>query len=325
MRRRDVIVGFGGALLCPLDARAQARLARLAVLAGTQHERYWPGFVAALRERGWIEGENIRFDVRWAEGRPEQFDEFAADLLKGRPDVVMAGSSQAAQALHRLTRTVPIVMAGVVDPVGAGLVASLARPESNATGVSFGVPSGQTDPVAGKRLQLLKETRPGIARIALLWTPENHGSFLAKESAVALAPALGIQLHPIAVNRAEDLEPALAALAQSRPDALEVSPTPVLVDQRRRIAAFALAQGLPTLGAGVMARDGLLMSYAADLGESWRRLADFADRILRGASPGDLPVEQPTKFELVVNLRTARALGLTLPPSLLAAADEVIE
>jgi putative ABC transport system substrate-binding protein len=201
------------------------------------------------------------------------------------------------------------------------LVASLARPGGNITG-----PSAQLDDVQEKSLQLLKEARPGIARVALLWTPDNAGSRHSKEITVAVAPRLGIALEPIPINTPEDVDSALAAMERNRPDALFVHPTPVLQVNDHAVIAFALKQRLPTItGIGQMARDGILLSYASDHIQMWRVAADYVDRILRGAKPADLPVQQPTKFELVINVKTARAIGLDIPAALLARADELIE
>ncbi len=212
-------------------------------------------------------------------------------------------------------------MRGVADPVGSGFVASLARPGGNITG-----PSAQVTDLQEKSLQLLKEVHPGISRIAFLWTPDNAGSRLSMKATVAVAPKLGIALEPIAVNSPADLDKALAAIARNPPDALLVHPTPVLQLHERRIIAFAQAQRLPTLTTNAsMARQGIMLSYAPDFVGEWRIAARYVDRILRGAKPADLPVEQPTKFQFVINRKTAQAIGVELPPSYLARADEVIE
>jgi putative ABC transport system substrate-binding protein len=245
----------------------------------------------------------------------------AAELVALRPDVIVAGGgSQAAKPLHALTNSIPIVFRGVYDPVAAGFVASLARPGGNITGITF---AGTT---AGKLLQLLQEARPGITRIALLWTPDNQGSAGAKADAVAAAPGLGITVEPVAINAVEDVEPAFAAVVRSRVQAMLVHPTPILFANRQKIIAFTLEQRLPTISEITqMTRDGLLMSQAPNESYNWRRVADYVGHILKGAKPADLPVERPSRFELVINLKTAKALGLTLPQSLFARADEVIE
>jgi putative ABC transport system substrate-binding protein len=245
----------------------------------------------------------------------------AAELVALKPDVIIASGSQATQAIRQRTNTIPIVMIGVGDPLGSGFIASLARPGGNITGLT-----NQLGDLVEKALQTLKELRPGLSRIAVFWTPDNQGSSLAAKAELASGPQQGLAVQSIPINVREDLDAALAALARNPPEALEVHPTPILFENREAIVAFALQQRLPSFsGSTAMARDGVLASYAPDLVNQWRRVADYVDRILKGANPAELPVEQPTKFEFVINLKTAKALGLTIPPAILARADEVIE
>jgi putative ABC transport system substrate-binding protein len=322
--RRLLIILFALAGALPVPSGAQTHTARVAVLTPYPNQSAasgWRAFTDVLGERGWVEGRNIAFDIRETEGRPELFQRFAAELVASRPDLVIGVTTQGTQAVRQQTDTIPIVMCSVGDPVAAGFVESLARPGGNITG-----PSAQLDDIQEKSLQLLKEARPSIVRVALLWTPDNAGSRHSKEILVVLAPRLGITLEPIPINTPEDIDSALAAIERNRPDALFVHPTPVLQVHDQKVIAFALKQRLPTItGISPMVRDGILLSYASDPIQGWRVTADYVDRILRGAKPADLPVQQPTKFELVVNLQTAKALGLTVPPSILALADEVIE
>jgi len=310
----------GAAASWPIVAAGQSRVSHVGVLE-KPGQPLWKVFTEALRERGWIEGQNIVFDIRSIDGHPERFPALAAELVALWPDLIVAGGgTQATRPLHALTASIPIVFRGVYDPVAAGFVASLARPGGNLTGLTFnGI-------VSGKYLQLLQEVRPGITRIGLLWTPDNEGSAGDEAEMVATAPSLGIALEPVAVNAAEDVEPAFAAIVRSGAQALVVHPTPILTAQRQRIIAFALEQRLPTISAVTwMTRGGLLMSLAPDEIYNWRRVADYVDQILKGAKPADLPVEQPSRFQFVINLKTAKAIGLTLPQSLFARADEVIE
>jgi putative ABC transport system substrate-binding protein len=308
--------------LCIREARAQ--VARVAVLTPYSQEaeaQGWGVFVAVLKQRGWIEGNNISFDIRRTGGRPELFQQLAAELVTSRPDVIIGVTSQSVQALREHTTSIPILMRGAGDPIGSGFVASLARPGGNITG-----PSSQLGDLTEKSLQLLSETRPGITRVSVLWTPENAPSRLAKDAVIAAGSKFGMTIESVPVNTPDEIAPALALMARDLPDALIVHSTPVLLINDQPIISFAARHRLPTLTSnGIGARDGLLLSYAPDTLEQWRIDADYADRILKGAKAADLPVQQPTKFELVVNLKTAKVLDLTVPQSLLVQADEVIE
>lgn len=306
----------------PFPTYAQVSPARIGVLQGPSiTEPVLRAFSDALRERGWEEGRNLELQRRYASGNPEQYPALAAELMALSPDVIVTDGTQPTQAVRERTSSVPIVMVGTGDPVGSGFVVSLAHPGGNITGISY-----QLIDTTGKALQLLTETRPAIARVASVWVPDNSASKLAKEALVAAAPRLGISVEPFSVRAPSDLSSALTAISELRPDAFFTSSAPLLLQHRGEIVAFARDHRLPSIGLlAIWARDGALMSYSADTADIWRRSADYVARILKGANPADLPVEQPTKFNLVINLKTAKTIGLTLPPSLLARADEVIE
>jgi putative ABC transport system substrate-binding protein len=328
MRRRELLTLLGGAaLMLPRFATAQLPGARVAVLLNqlpAQQPSFaprWRVFIEALRERGWDEGRNIAFHLRAGEGVEERYKQLAAELVALQPDVIIAPSSQATQAFRQRTNTIPIVMIGPSDPLGAGFIASLARPGGNITGLT-----NQLGDTTEKQLQTLKELRPGLSRIALLWNPDDPGSRLAANAQFASGPKQGLTVESIPIKVREDLDAALAALARNPPEALLVHITPILGQHVEEIAAFALQYRLPSFTqSAVMARAGLLVSYGPDPAALWLRAADFVDRILKGANPAEMPVEQPTKFEFVINLNTARAIGLDVPPLLLAQADELIE
>jgi putative tryptophan/tyrosine transport system substrate-binding protein len=325
MRRRELGILLGCATLTlPRFGTAQLPVARVALLLNQlppQIPPFWEAFVEALRTRGWEEGRNIEFTLRAAEGSEETYQKLAAELVALQPNIIIAANSQAIEATRQRTQTIPIVMIGPSDPLGAGFIASLARPGGNITGLT-----NQLGDTAEKQLQTLKEMRPGLSRIALLWNPDDAGSRLAAKAQLASGPQQGLIVEPIPIKTRQDLDVALAALARNPPEALLVHPTPIIFQHREAVVAFALRQRLPSFSASTgMARDGLLAGYAPDAVSVWRRAADFVDRILTGANPAEMPVEQPTKFELVINLKTARAIGLDVPPSLLARADEIIE
>jgi putative ABC transport system substrate-binding protein len=325
MRRRWFIASVGAAALTlSRFAAAQMPVARLAFLLNQlppQTPPLWQAFVDILRERGWSEGRNVTFQLRAAEGSEERFQQLAAELVGLRPDVIIAANSQAIEVTHQLTKTIPIVMIGPSDPLGAGFIASLARPGGNITGLT-----NQLGDSAEKQLQMLKELRPGVSPIALLWNPDDAGLRLAAQVQIASGPQQRLTIQSIPIKRREDLDAALAVLTSDPPEALLVHPNPLLFVHRAIIVAFALQKRLPSFtGSTLMAREGLLAGYAPDIVTVWRRAADFVDRILKGANPAEMPVEQPTEFEFVVNLKTARAIGLDVPPLVLARADEVIE
>ena len=277
-------------------------------------------FVQRLRELGWVEGRTVAIEYRWAEGRPERFAEITAEFVRVEVDLIFTVGTEAALAAKQATSIIPIVFAVAGDPVGAGLVASLSRPGGNVTGLS-----NQATDLAGKRLELMREVFPRLRRLAILANIGYSGGVPEMDEIDAAARTLGLEVIPLPIRRADDIALIFEAL-KGRADALYVIGDPLVNTQRVRINTFALAATLPTMhvqreyveAAG-------LMSYGPNSLDLNRRAADYVDKILRGAKPADLPVEQPTKFELVINLKTAKALGLDVPPTLLARADEVIE
>ena len=278
----------------------------------------------ALRELGYIEGQHIAIEYRYTEGKRDRAPELAAELVRLKVDLmVVAGGGRTVRAAMNATKTIPIVMVGAgIDPVEAGHVESLARPGGNVTGIT-----NLTGELGGKRLELLKEAVPKLARVAVLYDPAALSSVHeVKEVLPAAARALGLTIQPWEVRRADGFEKVFAALNKQRPDGLYVSGGPLMAANRKRIADFALRTRLPSMYRSREAVDaGGLMSYGADEAESYRRVAYYVDRILKGAKPADLPVEQPTKFELAINLKTAKQIGLTIPQSLLYRADKVIK
>jgi putative tryptophan/tyrosine transport system substrate-binding protein len=321
MRRRDFIVG-GIAITWPLAARAQQGGKKYII------GRFFAGsapnpdvLTEALRELGWVEGENVAFERRYAENRLERLPEMAADLVRLKVDVIVAGGTLAPLAAKRATSTIPIVMAAAGDPLGSGLVASLARPGGNVTGMSMMVPD-----LSGKWLELLRDILPGLARVAVLWNSDNPYSAIGFKETQSAARTLGIEVQSLEVRSPDDFDRAFEAAQRHHPDALVTVSDPLTLDHTKLIADFTAGQRLPSVhGAKEFAAAGGLVSYGANIADVVRRAAGYVDKILKGAKPADLPVEQPTKFELVINLKTAKALGVTIPPSLLARADEVIE
>ena len=284
-------------------------------------ESQWvAAFVQRLRELGWIEGRTVAIEYRWAEGRSERFAEIAAEFVRLKVDVIVTSGTAAVVAAKQATSVIPIVFAAAGDPVGTGLVASLARPGGNVTGLSI----QQTD-LAGKRLELLREVVPGLRRLAIMANVGNPAAVLEMGEVQAAARTLGLEVATLEIRRAEDIAPAFEAL-KGRADALYVCADPLVNTNRIRINTLALGARLPTMhGIREYVEAGGLMSYGPNFPDLFRRAADYVDKILRGAKPADIPVEQPTKFDLVINLTTAKALGLDVPPTLLARADEVIE
>jgi ABC-type uncharacterized transport system substrate-binding protein len=325
MRRREFITLLGGAAAAwPLAARAQQqKLPTIGFLvAGTplSHGQWVAAFVQRLRELGWIEGRTVAIEYRWAEGRTERFDEIAAEFVRRKVDVIVTSATAAIAAAKQATSVIPIVFAAAGDPVGTGLVASLARPGGNVTGLSI----QQTD-LAAKRLELLREVVLGLRRLAILANVGGPSVVLDMREVQATARTLGFEVITSEIQRGEDIVPAFEAL-DGRADALYVCIDPLVNTHRIRINTLALAARLPTMhGSREGVEAGGLMSYGPNLLDLFRRAADFVDKVLRGAKAGDIPVEQPRKFDLVINLTTAKALGLEVPPTLLARADEVIE
>ena len=325
-RRTFIALVSGGLLALPLAAQAQqtGKLSRVGWLSpgsATSDETFLASFRDALRELGWVVGQNIAIESRWAEGKFEQLPDLAAELVRLRVDVIVTVVTQASLAAKRATRTIPIVMVGVGDPLGSGLVASLARPGDNVTG-----PSSMLADVSGKQLALLKETVPKASPVAVLWNPANPvwQAAALRETEVA-AGALGLRLQLLEARGPDELVGAFAAMTRERAGALFVPADIIFVRHAQQIAGLAARHRLPAMyGFREHTEAGGLMSYAASFAVMFRRAAAYVDKILKGAKPADLPVEQPTKFELVINLKTAKALGLTIPQSVLLRADEVI-
>jgi len=274
-----------------------------------------------LRELGWIDGKNVAFERRFAENRLERLPELAAELVRLNVDVIVATGTLGPLAAKRATSTIPIVMTAAGDPLGSGLVASLARPGGNVTGMSLMVPD-----LGGKRLELLKELLPRLARVAVLWNAANPYPAIVFKETQAAGRTLGIEVQSLEARSLDDFDGAFEAAIKQRPDALITVEDPLTVTYQKRIADFAVANQLPSLqGFSEDVKAGALISYGANAADLIRRAAGYVDKILKGANPADLPVQQPAKFDLVINRKTAKALGLEVPPTLLARADEVIE
>ena len=279
-------------------------------------------FLHGLRELGWVEGKNVVIEYRWAEGRSDRLPDLAAELVRLKVDVIFAGNTSVAVAAKNATGAIPIVMATGGDPVGLGLVASLARPGGNVTGLSFSV--GME--TVGKGLELLKETVPHLRRVAVLSNPDNPAQALAIQNLKVSARSVRVQLQLLEARGPNEFDSAFAAMARARADALFVMLDPFFGIHRAQLQDLAAKNRLPAMyGAREYTEAGGLMSYGSDFRDNFRRAATYVDKILKGAKPADLPVEQPTKWEFVVNLKTAKALGLTIPQSVLQRADEVIQ
>jgi putative ABC transport system substrate-binding protein len=325
-RRRDFIALLGGAVVWPIGARAQRqRMPRLGYLAfNPESERgvYDVGaFRQALADLGWEEARNIRVDYRFGAADLTHASALAKELIDLQPDVVVAFGTTAATAFRQYTLSIPIVFFYVPDPVAAGFVTNLARPNGNMTGFT-----GFEFSVGGKWLQLLKDYSPSITRVAILFDPENPSWTAYLRAIEAAAPAIGVQLVPAGVRDAEQIEKAVSSLAAEPNGALLVLPSPAAVANRERLISVVAHYHLPAIYPNrTFTADGGLMSYGVDVVRLLKRAASYADRILKGAKPVELPIEQPDKFYFVINLKTAKALGITVPPSLLARADEVIE
>jgi ABC-type uncharacterized transport system substrate-binding protein len=328
MMERRAFMGTlaGGLLTAPLAAEAQqaAKAARIGFLSLSPGRTPTMDISPGLRELGWIEGQNIAIEYRWAAGREHQLPALAAELVRLKVDVIVTSSTPAAQAAKRATTTIPIVATFVADPVGGGLVASLSRPGGNITGLTT-LASG----LGAKRLELLKAVVSRSTHMAVLWQPgilgERTTREMEKETKDAGA-ALGLQLRFVEARAPDDFEQAFATMREARVGGLLVLPSPTLFEARKSIVAHAAKSRLPAVYPWREAASvGGLMSYGTNFPDMYRRAATYVDKILKGAKPADLPIEQPTTFELVINLKTAKALGLTIPPSLLQRADQVIE
>jgi ABC-type uncharacterized transport system substrate-binding protein len=323
--RREFITLFGGAAswpVWPLVARAQpAKLPTIGFLGADQAAfSPWTGaFVAHLRELGWVENRTIAIEYRWSEGRTERYAEIAAEFVRLKVDVIVTVGS-AVPTVKRATAAIPIVFAVAIDPIGSGLVASLAKPGGNVTGLSL-----QAANLAGKRLELMGEVIPRLRRLAIIFNAGNDQTVLEMNETQTAARTLGLDVTALEIRQVADIAPAFDALS-AQADALYVVVDQLVVANLMRILTFALAARIPMIfSTRDFVRSGGFMSYGPNYSDMFRRSADYVDRILRGTKPGDIPVEQPTKFELVINLTTAKALGIKLPESFLVRADEVIE
>jgi ABC-type uncharacterized transport system substrate-binding protein len=313
-------------LAAPVDAEAQAvKKPRIGVLMLPPRAGAGGTYIQTLREGlhelGYVEGQNLLLEIRWAEGRPNLLPELAAELLSTRPDVLVASGSESILTLKRATDVVPIIMATVMDPVALGIAVSLTKPGGNLTGLAILSPE-----LTSKRLQLLKEAVPRLSRVAVLWNPANPGNVLMLREVETASQTLGLRWLGVAVRRPDELAGAFEAIVGARSNGILAIEDSMLVSHRSRIVESVAQTRLPAMYAFRQFVDaGGLMSYGPNLPDSFRRAAIYVDKILKGAKPAALPIEQPTKFELVINLKTAKALGLTIPPSVLARADEVIE
>ena len=325
MNRRAFVAGSLSLLAVPLAAEAQqaGRVYRIGLLgAGSQMgSELRQAFEQSLRERGWVTGENLV--IRHAEGKYDRLPALAAEMVRLEPQVIVAVPTAAARAARDATSTIPIVMLFVSDPIDEGLIASFARPGGNVTGLTL----TPTREIFAKQLQLLREAVPRAKRIAFLWNPASPitAGLASIRIVQEAARSFGVELQVVGARGPEEIEPAFRAMSQARADALLVFIDSLFFTHRGRLADLSVRHRLPTMyGFGEHAKAGGLMAYGVNLADAYRQAAGYVDKILRGAKPGDLPVEQPTKFELVINLKTAKALGLTIPPSLLQRADEVI-
>jgi len=316
-----------GTLAATVTAGAQqaARVPRIGVLfastpAATSH--LLDGLRQGLREHGYVEGQHIILERRYGQAGVERMSDVAAELVRLKVDVLVAATDPATAALRQQTQTIPVVMANSTDPVGTGFVASLARPGGNVTGLSALSPV-----LSGKRLGMLREVLPGLARVAIIWNPDVRGAVFDYKETEAAARSIRLQLQSVEVGRGEDLDRAFSAVTNQRAQGLIVqTPNPVLFANRSQIASFAQRTRLPSIyGQKEFADAGGLITYGPNTVDLWRRAATYVDKILKGAKPGELPVEQPTTFELVINLKTAKTLGLSIPQSLLQQADHVIQ
>ena len=327
MDRRTFVSAAVGALFAkalPAHAQSAAKVPRIGVLfTGTPATaaQVSDAFNQGLRERGYVEGKNILVERRFGDAKPERLSDLAAELVRLKVDVIVTSVDEAIAAIKRQTKTIPIVMTAASEPVATGFVASLAHPGGNITGLT-----GLSPELNVKRLELLKEVVPGLTRVAVMWDPGIRGALLEYKATEEAARSLHLQLQSVEVTLPGDIEPAFSAFTTGRAEALIVVSSTLTLDKRTQIASLALKNRLPSInGPRTFPEAGGLMAYGSSLDDRWRRAATFVDKILKGAKPGDLPIEQPTKFELVINAKTAKELGLTFPPSLLKRADAVIQ
>ena len=326
--RRRFAVSFGAFLGAAVASRVRAQPAKIARVGYLQPiapqngtSPFLEDLRQGLRELGYVEGRNIEIEVRWGEGKLERMSALAAELVKMNVDVIVAVSSPSVVAAKNATKTIPIVMPFSSDPVGDGLVSSLARPGGNITGLSLMAPE-----LAAKRLQLLKEVFPKVRPVAALWNPDYAGMAARLRQTQGAAPSVGMEVISVEIRDSRELERALEALDRQRPSAIFLLADPLTMSQRLRIVEFAAEERIPAIYEVSQFVDaGGLMSYGPNTDELMRRSATYVDRILKGAKPAELPIEQPAKFELVINLKAAKALGITLPQSVLLQADRIIE
>jgi putative tryptophan/tyrosine transport system substrate-binding protein len=329
MQRRDFVALLGGATVAvPFAALALSpdRMRRIGVLmplakSDPQVPRVFDAFTQGLQKLGWSEGKTVAFETRSSDGKPERLPALAAELVQANIDVLVVWAAQAVDAARQATSTIPIVVTAVGDALGAGYIASLAHPGGNITGFTLAATDQST-----KRLQLIKQLAPDTIRVAVIWNNTASGHRFQMKELVPAAPTLGIELQSLPVHNTGEIATALQAAEQANAQALFLCEDPMIQSNRARIAEFAIQKHWPVIGEfRPLVEDGGLMSYGPDTIDLWRRAAGYVDKIFRGANPGDLPVEQPVKFEFVINLKTAKAIGLTVPPTLLATADDLIE
>jgi putative ABC transport system substrate-binding protein len=320
IRRREFITLLGGAAVWPLTARAQQgdRVRRIGIL---DDEPLWENFRQGLRDLGYVDKQNIAIEYRSAENKVDRLAQTAQELVSLPVDVIVVSGSPAARAARQATSRIPIVMIGIGDPVRAGFADSLARPGGNMTGYSEFAPD-----LIGKRLAILKECVPTVASVAFLWNPDNDSNLIFLEELITAVPALGLQLISVPIRSADEFERAFATTMRRTPNSAVATGDPLLVRHIKQIVDFTAKNRLPTMYQQKrFVAAGGLMSYGIDMPNLFRRAALYVHRILQGAKPADLPIEQPTRFELVINLKTARALGLDIPATVYALADEIIE
>jgi putative ABC transport system substrate-binding protein len=325
-RRRFIEVIAGGLLAGPLAAEAQqaGKVARIGILDGgtsyPERQALWNIFRQALREAGYVEGKNAAFEFRWGSGQVGTLPELAGELVRANVDIIVTAGTPAALAAKQATASIPIVLVLAGDPIRTGLAASLSRPGGNVTGLTT-----LTTELSAKRLEFLRQILPTITRLGVLWD-KNPAFALALQDTELAARTMNVSVLAVVMRSRDELETAFADLARLRVGALEVMPSPIVLSERRRVADLAVKHRLPTIYAQrEYVEAGGLMSYGSNLRQMFLRAATYVDKILKGAKPGDLPVEQPTKFELVINVKTAKALGLKIPQSLLGRADEIIQ
>jgi putative ABC transport system substrate-binding protein len=326
MDRRAFVVSALAGFTLPRASAAQSamtlpRIGLLSPFSPSDTASWHEAFRLGLRDLGWVEGTNIRIEYRYAHGRDDRLPGLVAELARLKVDVIVTSVTEDALAAKKATTTIPVVMASAGDPLVTGIVESLARPGGNLTGLSQMAPE-----LIGKRLELLKEIVPKLARVAVLWIPEHRASASNWKEIQRPARELGVQLHSLEIHGADEFEKAFADAAKARDDALVITPNPIFVTNLKWLAALAVKYRLPSIfHLREFVNAGGLVAYGVDRSDLFRRAATYVDKILKGAKPGDLPIEQPRKFELAINLKTVTALGLTVPPSLLLRADQVIE